>query len=119
MLETYSAGLLYSVSDQIQNLQNCWPPQHKNLGGEWGGPQTNKLSPQSHFAGYIFKTKRFCIALYVSYPSIRQDGSFHQICPSSRFSKECYIGKKRKAGLARKSPNLAFSVPPHVSADDR
>jgi hypothetical protein len=30
----YSAGVKHSVSDQIQNLQNCYTTPNKNLGGE-------------------------------------------------------------------------------------
>jgi hypothetical protein len=53
----------YSVSDQIQNLQNCYTTPNKNLGGE-ESPHTDKHLLQSPFTGqFFFNDKIFSVSL--------------------------------------------------------
>ncbi len=62
----YTALLLHSISDQVENIQNCLTtPRHKTIVG--GGASDNtQLCCKVRF--YVtFKTKRFCIAFYKSY----------------------------------------------------
>ncbi len=93
----YTARLLHSVSDQIQNLQNCLAIP-RQIPWRRGGPQTDKQLPKSPFPvpefidpvfaktspkcsfsvieNYInsgtchLKIKRFCIVFWESYPTV-------------------------------------------------
>ncbi len=60
------------ICDQIQNLHNCLiTPRQKSRRG--GGPQTDKNSFRKFPFHVTFKTKRFCIVFYESYPSVVYD----------------------------------------------
>jgi hypothetical protein len=64
----YSAGLLHSLSYQIQNLQNGL--QRKNLGGEGGLNQMVTSSRKSPYAGYFLSEEIFALSsLSRYYPS--------------------------------------------------
>ncbi len=64
MLDNIFCRSYHSVSDQIQNLQNCYTTPNKNLGGK--GPQTDKHLPQSPFTCVFFYIATFDIAFYQS-----------------------------------------------------
>ncbi len=57
----YSEGVLYSISDQIQNIQNCYSPKEKNLEGEGAGPQTDNQLPQSLFVWSLLRRRNFAL----------------------------------------------------------
>jgi hypothetical protein len=67
VLETiqFTTGLLHSIWDQIQCLQNCLTSPDKSLGGEGGLRKMN--SCRKVLSQVTFKTDKFCIAFFESY----------------------------------------------------
>jgi hypothetical protein len=64
----FSAGVYHSVSDQLQNLQNCYTSPNKNKGAE--GALDIKTPAAKSLYKPIFYMTTFCFCVYVANKSM-------------------------------------------------
>jgi hypothetical protein len=100
----YYAGVLHSLSDQIQDLQNFKDTPNKNQGRR---PQTDKHLPQNPFTGKFFRWRHFAL-LSMSLIVLREQPSLKLTSCSGSLPLFCEVCICKK--VIYPTPPSSFSI---------